>query len=227
MNRRGLRRGVTLGLLLGLGGAVAAAIPPRQEGAAGDAAAQGWARAGELRRAGDLEGAAASALTALASAPAVPALPEQRLAFDLAQELLRRGQGERAAELQAALHGRVRAEWSALDLSLTLGNQGQLERAAQVLADQLTLDPDNGELWNARAHLDLAAGELRAARRHLARAMLCGSENAALGLGRLSALYGSEEAARAAFRPGVDWDPPHDWALRGWAATLLPPATAP
>lgn len=151
------------------------------------------------------------------------AIEDQVRWHELALELVDRGELEPAAELQVALHGRVRQEWSAINAALSLGNLGRAADADRLLADQLERTPRAGELWNRRGLLALGAGDLRVAHRHLGRARRYGSVNAGLSLARLSLLGGAQEAARAGFRPGVGGSEPHAWALRGWARTLLAP----
>lgn len=187
---------------------------------AGQDAEGPWERIAAQART-DPAGAASSAVDRLEGDTGDLALADQIRAHELGLALIDAGRLDEAARVQVALHARVRAEWSAINAALTLGNLGRAEAADALLGAQLERTPRAAELWNRRGLVWLGAGETRLARRHLARAVRYGSEDAGLSLARLSLLAGDREAARAAFRPSVGGPAPHAWALRGWALTLL------
>jgi tetratricopeptide (TPR) repeat protein len=166
------------------------------------------------------------ALTAAQSRGQAPALSIQQTAFDRAREHIAAGRYPAAYPLQLALHGAVRADWSALDLSLTEIRLGRLDAAEGVLLQQLRLSEAPAELWNQLGLLELARGRSASAGSALARALRLGSENAGLSLARLRLQQGQREAALALFRQGVDRDPPPPWSLAGWALCLLGPEPA-
>ncbi|QDU67556.1 hypothetical protein [Engelhardtia mirabilis] len=169
----------------------------------------------------DLLAAGGLAVELLDAGQGAPTQAVQVQAFELGQAILAAHHREAAAELQVALQRRVRAEWSVINAALTLGDLGRIEEADRLLGEQLELEPRDAALWNHRGLLRLGNGETRLARRHLARAVRYGSQNAGLSMARLLLLAGDLQAARAAFRPGLAGPEPHAWALRGWAATQL------
>ncbi|MSR61865.1 MAG: hypothetical protein EXS08_05415 [Planctomycetes bacterium] len=131
-----------------------------------------------------------------------------------------------AFSLQNALHERYRAEWSALDLFLTLKNLGRSAEADAVLAETIERETAAGRrpkvLWEHRGILALGFGDERLARDYLGRAMALGSDDAALLLARLDMVANSTLAARTGFRALILNTPPPDWAWRGWGTALLP-----
>lgn len=157
-----------------------------------------------------------------------PDLALQRRAFDLALALVARGEERTAAALQRALHARAQAPWSAHDLAQTLAHLGEVDEADAVLAAALARWPRDGVLWNERALIHLGVGDVARAWVYLGAALRSGELGARQTLGRLAFVGGDPDAARAAWRPAVDAarapdTVPSDWALRGWALTLLPP----
>jgi tetratricopeptide (TPR) repeat protein len=181
-----------------------------------------WAEVVAALDAGELDRAYETGRSLLADSEGALELEAQQAAFRLGVALVDADRFERAAEVQTLLFERVPAEWSAINASLTLARIGRVEEADAVLAAELVRRPRSAELWNQRGVMWLGAGDQARARRHLGRAVRYGSLNASLSLGRLALLAGDLEAARAAFRPGVDRTDAHAWGLRGWAATLLP-----
>lgn len=147
----------------------------------------------------------------------------QQTAFDRARELIAAGRYAEARELQAALHAAVRADWSALDLSLTEIRLSRLDAAETLLLEQLRRSSAPAELWNQLGLLALAQERPAQAASAWARALRLGSENAGLSLARLRLQQGQNEAALALFRQGVDREPPPPWSLAGWALCLLGP----
>lgn len=194
----------------------------------GGDAERAWA---EARRLFALDPAAAAqhatvALQSAAEGAAPPALDHQRLAFDLGLALLARGEDRAALGLQSALHRRVDAEWSALDLIQTLSRLGETERADDLCAERLVLSPLSPDLWNARALLWLGAGEPERAAPYLGAALRTGAAGTRLTLARLDLARGRRAEARAGFRAHLGEAVGGEWALAGWALTLLPPRTS-
>lgn len=188
----------------------------QDRGGKGDA----WAEARRLF-ANDPAAAAERAVLALGRDPA-PDPVQQRLAFDLGLVLLERGEDTQALALQEALHGRVQADWSALDLIQTLARLGHTERADGLCAERLERSPLSPDLWNARALLWLGAGQPDRAAPYLGAALRTGARGSRLTLARLDLVQGRREAARAGFRTQLGEPSGGDWALAGWALTLLP-----
>jgi len=180
-----------------------------------------WSRVRELF-ATDADAAATAAVRALGATTDVLPLELQQLCFEIGAGLAEKGELERAAELQAALHGNVRADWSAIDAALTLGRIGRGGEADALLAEHEARASFVGEIANHRGLLARGRGDDRAARGHFGRALVAGSRNASLSLARMDLEAGDGASARIGFRPGVDDAPAHDWALRGWALCLLP-----
>ncbi len=188
------------------------------------------------RAAGTSLEAARIALDALTLGSAPPATLDQRLAFELGVALIRAGDDARALELQAALHRRVDAPWSAFDLAQTLARVGDPAGADRVLADHLFEHPDDSAFWNARGLVWLGAGDRERALAHLGAALRTGSADTRMTLARLALAAGERDIARAGFRrrvaprtgdasagDGGGSRGPSDWGLRGWGLTLLPP----
>ncbi|MEO0649531.1 MAG: hypothetical protein AAFZ65_02485 [Planctomycetota bacterium] len=204
---------VTL-LAVGLAAAPVRALWPSQD--------EDWSAVSTALEQGQLAQAYELGLELLESAAGDLPGPAQQGAFLLGQALIDADDLARAADIQVATAAAVPADWASINASLTLARLGRTEEADGVLARRLADVPTAGELWNQRGVLWLGAGDLRRGRRHLARAVRYGSQNATLSLARLALFRGDLEDARAAFRPGVDAAEPHAWGLRGWAATLLP-----
>ncbi len=137
-----------------------------------------------------------------------------------------------AIDIQRELHRRYQADWSAIDLALSLRNLGDAQGADQTLAQTIERETGAGrptaELWSQRGIAALGAGDEARGRDFLGRALASGSDDAGLVLGRLDLVAGRADAARRGFRPSILRTPPADWALRGWGLSLLPaPADAP
>jgi len=215
-------------LLLCGGGALAPlAVETASRGPSAHAAQEPAADERDWRRAAELEtsdraGASAALLRALAGAtgPIEPA--RQALAFRLGAACAEASELELAAELQVALHTAVLADWSAVNAAITLGRLGRSESAEELLAAQELRTREPGDIANHRGLVAQGRGDTASARRHFARALVSGSRNAGLSLARMDLEAGELDRARVGFRPGVDDPVPHDWALRGWALTLLP-----
>lgn len=180
-----------------------------------------WSRVRELF-ASDTRAAAEAATAALVSSAEVLPLDLQQLCFEIGAQLAEKGDLESAAALQTALHRNVQADWSAIDAALTLGRSGRVEEAERLLSDHEPRAAFAGEIANHRGLLARGRGDDRVAREHFGRALVAGSRHAGLSLARMDLEVGDHSAARIGFRPGVDDAPAHDWALRGWALTLLP-----
>lgn len=148
------------------------------------------------------------------------------LAYNTGVDEARALRFEDALPLIQALHERYRAEWSALDLFLTLKNLGRRAEADAVLAEAIERETAAGRrpkaLWEHRGILALGFGDERLARDYLGRAMALGSDDAALLLARLDLMAGNTAAARTGFRALILNTPPPDWAWRGWGTALLP-----
>jgi hypothetical protein len=198
--------------------ALAATSSPVQEEAPD---ARDWSLAAELETS-DRLAASAAVLRALAHHRGPLDTARQSLAFRLGAACAEASELELAAELQLALHAAVLADWSAVNAAITLGRLGRSATAEEVLAAQEPRALDPGEIANHRGLVAQGRGDGPAARRHFARALVSGSRNAGLSLARMDLEAGDIARARVGFRPGVDDPVPHDWALRGWALTLLP-----
>jgi|GEM_PF-7117546 len=180
-----------------------------------------WARAARLEVDAPLE-AARAARRALGSGAGEVAGERQALAFRLGTALADRGDLDAAAELQVVLHQRVRADWSAINASITLVRLGRSREAEALLAEHEPRAVARGDVANHRGLAAMGRGDSAAARSHFARALVAGSRDAGLSLARLDLVAGHRARARAGFRPAVDDPEPHAWGLRGWGLTLLP-----
>jgi tetratricopeptide (TPR) repeat protein len=132
--------------------------------------------------------------------------------------------------IQERLHERYQADWSALDLAITLRWLGRAEAADGLLEETIAREAAAGrptaELWSQRGIAALGFGDEERGRDYLGRALALGSKDAHLVLARLALQRGDLEAARRGFRALILDDPPQDWAWRGWGTTLLPAAKA-
>ena len=136
-----------------------------------------------------------------------------------------------AVAIQEELDRRCAADWSAIDLALTLRLLGKPAQADGVLAGAIeragAAGQPTADLWSQRGIVALGAGDESAGRDYLGRALALGSEDAGLVLARLDLVAGRPVAARRGFRPSILRTPQADWALRGWGMALLPAADAP
>lgn len=136
-----------------------------------------------------------------------------------------------ALPIQARLHERYQADWSALDLALTLRKVGRREALEALFEDTLARARREGrpvpEVWAQRGIAAAGFGDERRARDYLGKALAEGSESAAVVLGRMDLEAGHMESARAGFRASILNLPPPDWSWRGWGTTLLPRAHEP
>lgn len=148
-----------------------------------------------------------------------------RAAIDEARALrLRAG----ALPIQRRLHESNRADWSALDLAVTLTRLGERAELDLVLEEAITAAAGagraTGALWSQWGVSTLGFGDTARARDYLGRALANGSDDASLVLGLLDLEAGRLAAARNAFRPSILSDRPSAWAQRGWGLSLLPEA---
>lgn len=131
-----------------------------------------------------------------------------------------------ALPIQAALHERFQAPWSAEDLAQTYKALGERAAADQVLAGSIATEEAAGKrpggLWERRGINALGFGDEPRARDYLGRALALGSDEAGLVLSRLDLVQGKRESARRGFRARILGAPPSDWAWRGWGSSLLP-----
>lgn len=149
-----------------------------------------------------------------------------RLVWQTGVDAARALELEDAIAIQSWLAARHPADWSAMDLALSLGMAGETARADAVLADAIararTAGEPTAELWSRRGILWLGAGDERRGRDGLGHALALGSADASIVLALLDLHQGRPAKARAGFRAGLYDDPPGAWALRGWGLSLLP-----
>ncbi|MHC4263839.1 MAG: tetratricopeptide repeat protein [Planctomycetota bacterium] len=234
---RGVRVGAALGacaIALYTAPVVEAVGPQVEQSGAAEQVAQSqpndWERVSTALDAGELELAGRlglDLLRAVGDGGGELALEAQQVAFRLGVSLDKAGLVDLGSEVQVALFEAVPADWSAVNAALTLTRSGRTEQADEILARRLETTPRAAELWSQRGVLWLGAGDENRALGHFGRAVRYGSVNASFSLGRLALFRGDRAAARAAFRPSIDSPSPHAWALRGWAATLLPDPAVP
>ncbi|MEM7309759.1 MAG: hypothetical protein AAF682_23995 [Planctomycetota bacterium] len=167
-----------------------------------------------------------AALSALAGSPAQLSGQRVRLAWEIGVEEARALRLEGAQAIQAALHERYLAVWSAMDLALTESRLGAYEAADRVLAAQIAREGEAGrptvDLWSQRGTLALGSGDEERARDYLGFARARGSSNAGVVLARLDLDRGKLPEARAGFRALLLDPEPSPWAPRGWGLALLP-----
>jgi hypothetical protein len=173
---------------------------------------------------------AAAVLRALES-PAPLARWQVFLAWNTALDAARALRYEEAAlPIQEEMHRRYQADWSALDLCLSSRALGRWADARRVLEETIAREEAAGRrpaaLWEHLGVLALGAGDDRAARDYLGRALAWGSPDAGLLLSRMDLDSGNVAAARRGFRALILDAPPPDWAWRGWGTALLPAAFA-
>lgn len=173
---------------------------------------------------------AASVLVAL-KAPGTLARWQVLLAWSTAVDEARALRYEESTlPIQRNLHARYQAEWSALDLTVTLKALGNYETAEHTLREVIDSEAAVGrhpnKLWEQLGILALGFGDEGRARDYLGKALALGSDDAGLLLSRLDLIQGRTAAARRGFRALLRNQPPPDWAWRGWGAALLPSAFA-
>ena len=136
---------------------------------------------------------------------------------------------EGALPIQSALHERNQADWSAMDLGLTLARLGDREGLDATLGEAIARARAAGspvaDLWSVWGTATAGFGDTERAMDYLGRALAHGSSDAGLVLGLMDLEAGRLAAARRGFRPSILSEPPAAWALRGWGMTLLPEAT--
>lgn len=187
-----------------------------------------WFLADLLPRGPERERAVEKAL----EAPSTLARWQVVLAWNTAVDAARALRLEEATlPIQVQLHARYQAEWSALDLSLTLKALGRSAEADQLMAEAIEREAAAGRptenLWEQRGIVALGSGDGSRARDYLGKALALGSDQAGVLLSRLDLVAGRTERARAGFRALILASPPPDWAWRGWGTTLLTPPAEP
>lgn len=140
-----------------------------------------------------------------------------RVGLDEAQAL----RLEPARAIQQRLHELVQADWSAMDLALTLNRLEGAAAADPVLEAQIARSPAPAELWAQRGIYWLGAQHEARARDCLGHALAYGSTDAAVVLAREDLARGRTRAARAGFRALLLDERPSPWALRGFGISLL------
>jgi hypothetical protein len=159
-------------------------------------------------------------LQRLAQASALDARAQRvawRVGLDEAQAL----RLEPARAIQQRLHELVRADWSAMDLALTLNRLEGAAASDPVLEEQIARSHAPAELWAQRGIYWLGAQNEARARDCLGHALAYGSSDAALVLAREDLARGRTRAARAGFRALLLDERPSPWALRGFGISLL------
>jgi len=138
---------------------------------------------------------------------------------------------EGALPIQRRLHERYLADWSAMDLALTLRLLGDRPAVEALFEETITRESAAGrpvqELWAQRGIAAVGFGDERRGRDYLGRALALGSDDASLVLGRMDLAAGKKLSSRHGFRASILTEPPADWAWRGWGTTLLPDAHQP
>ena len=144
-----------------------------------------------------------------------------RLAYEAGVEAAEDQRLGEAVLIQRPLHALAQAEWSAMNLALSLRRVGDYDGADAVLERQLERPNGSAELLSQRGLNALAAGRRNRARDWLVQALARGSSDAAVILGRVDLAAGRYEACRRALRPWVESESPGAWAVRGWALSLV------
>ena len=152
--------------------------------------------------------------------------PQATLAWEIGVEEARALRLETARVIQAALHERYLAAWSASDLALTQSKLSDYTAADALLAGQIDRERAAGRptagLWATRGILALGSGDEPSARDYLGLGRVRGSADAGLVLARLDLTRGRLPEARAGFRALLLDPNPSPWAPRGWGLALLP-----
>ena len=130
---------------------------------------------------------------------------------------------ELALKIQGPLFELAPAEWSGINLAITLQRLGDWRAADAVmgtlLAEVSLADP--ASTWSQRGIFALGEGEFLLAREYLGRALCLGSADASSILAREDLARHQFPSARAGFRAALASNPEHPWALRGWGLSLL------
>lgn len=133
---------------------------------------------------------------------------------------------ESTLPIQRQLHERYLADWSAMDLTLTLRLLGERRALEALFEETIAREAAAGrpvkELWTQRGIAAAGFGDDRRARDYLGRGLALGSDDAGLVLARMDLAAGNTLASRDGFRASILGEPPADWAWRGWGTTLLP-----
>jgi len=145
----------------------------------------------------------------------------QRAAWQVGRDEAQALRLEPALAIQRRLHELVQADWSAMDLALTLNRLEGAAAADPVLEQQIARSPAPAELWAQRGIYWLGAQNEARARDCLGHALAYGSTDAAVVLAREDLARGRLRAARTGFRALLLDERPSPWALRGFGVSLL------
>lgn len=218
-------RGALLGMQLGRlrGGDAVLRLPAAATGAWPFEGAENWLAAEVLE---DGPARVRAAQEAVNTGGGTISPERVRMAWEIAVAEARGLRLDAARGLQAALHQRFLATWSAMDLALTETKLGAYERADAVLAEQILREAQAGQatgaLWARRGLLTLGSGDELRARDYLGFGRARGSLDAGVVLARLDLDHGRLTEALAGFRALLIDDDPSPWARRGWGLALLP-----
>jgi tetratricopeptide (TPR) repeat protein len=128
---------------------------------------------------------------------------------------------DEALALARPLHEEVKADWSAISLSLTLNRAGRWEEADRVLEQAIDLGLDPTAMWTQRGIYALGAGQEVLGQSFLERAIQEGSVDAVAVLARADLAEGRYAAARKGFKEVLLRQPDYPWAWRGFGLSLL------
>ncbi|MDG2143466.1 MAG: hypothetical protein P8N31_07920 [Planctomycetota bacterium] len=128
-----------------------------------------------------------------------------------------------ALQLQRPLFELAPAEWSGINLAITLQRLGDWRATDDVMGALLSGHSlaDPAGTWSQRGIFALGAGEHQLAREYLGRALCLGSADASAILAREDLAHNHIQSARAGFRAALAGNSEHPWALRGWGLSLL------
>ncbi len=144
------------------------------------------------------------------------------LANEVGMELAEDLRLDEAIRLQRALHARCAAEWSAVNLAMSLKRMGAYQEASEILATQEERGA-SADLRAQRAILELACGDEMSGRELLGSCLGNGSLDAAQVLARLDLASARLVAARRGFGALLTAEKPGPWALYGWGLALAEP----
>ena len=128
---------------------------------------------------------------------------------------------DEALALGVPLHAEVKADWSAISLSLTLNRSGRWSEADRVLEEAIELGIDPVAMWTQRGIYALGAGREDLARSFLSRAIEGGSVDALAVVARLELSHGRYAAAREGFRKVLLLEPDYPWGGSGFGLSLV------
>ncbi|MFT6714601.1 MAG: tetratricopeptide (TPR) repeat protein [Planctomycetota bacterium] len=164
------------------------------------------------------------AIAALLAMEPVALDPDQlKLAWEAGKRAAEGLELELALEIQRPLFELEPAEWSGINLAITLQRLGDWRASDAVMGTLLNELPlaDPAGTWSQRGIFALGAGELLLAREYLGRALCLGSADASGILAREDLARHNIQSAKAGFRAALTGNPEHPWALRGWGLSLL------